>query len=113
MLRARRQQQGAVGAAPGSATVAESGVPGYEVNVWFGIVGPAGMPPDVVAKLNTEMNAILQMPDVKQRFAEQGVTPVGGPPQLFADHLKAKSKNGPGWSGTQDPAAGIAEQRAP
>jgi tripartite-type tricarboxylate transporter receptor subunit TctC len=82
--------------APGIATIAASGVPKYEVDVWFGIVGPAGMPPDVVTKLNTEMNAILQMPDVKQRFADQGVTPVGGPPQLFADHIKAEIDK---WAG--------------
>jgi tripartite-type tricarboxylate transporter receptor subunit TctC len=82
--------------APGIATVAASGVPNYEVNVWFGIVGPAGMPPDIVTKLNSELNAILQMPDVKQRFAEQGVAPVGGPPQQFADHIKAEIEK---WAG--------------
>jgi tripartite-type tricarboxylate transporter receptor subunit TctC len=76
--------------AAGIATIAASGVPNYDVNVWFGIVGPAGMPPDVVLKLNTEMNAILQMPDVRQRFADQGVSPVGGPPQRFTDHIKAE-----------------------
>jgi tripartite-type tricarboxylate transporter receptor subunit TctC len=75
--------------APGIATVAAS-VPKFEVNVWFGIVGPAGMPQVLVLKLNSELNAILQMPDVRQRFAEQGVAPVGGPPQLFADHIKAE-----------------------
>jgi tripartite-type tricarboxylate transporter receptor subunit TctC len=75
--------------APGIATVAAT-VPKFEVSVWFGIVGPAGMPEALVRKLNTELNAILQMPDVRQRFAEQGVTPVGGPPQLFADHIKAE-----------------------
>jgi tripartite-type tricarboxylate transporter receptor subunit TctC len=76
--------------APGIATVAASGVPKYDVNVWFGIVGPAGMPQDLVLKLNAQLNAILQMPDVRQRFAEQGVAPVGGPPQRFADHIKAE-----------------------
>jgi tripartite-type tricarboxylate transporter receptor subunit TctC len=76
--------------APGIATVAASGLPQFEVNVWFGIVGPAGMPRDLVLKLNTELNAILQMPDVRQRFAEQGVAPIGGTPQLFADHIKSE-----------------------
>jgi tripartite-type tricarboxylate transporter receptor subunit TctC len=76
--------------APGIATVAASGVPKYDVNVWFGIVGPAGMPQDLVLKLNSQLNAILQMPDVRQRFAEQGVAPVGGTPQRFADHIKAE-----------------------
>jgi tripartite-type tricarboxylate transporter receptor subunit TctC len=82
--------------APGIATIAASGVPKYEVNVWFGIVGPAGMPEDVVLKLSAELNAILQMPDVRQRFAEQGVAPVGGPPQRFTDHIKAEIEK---WAG--------------
>lgn len=71
-------------------TVSEAGVPGYEVSVWFGIVGPAGMRPEVVKKLNTEMNAILKMEDVKRRFVDQGVEPVGGPPSQFADHIRAE-----------------------
>lgn len=71
-------------------TVSEAGVPGYEVNVWFGIVGPAGMSPQIVQKLNAEINAILQMDDVKKRFADQGVEPVGGTPRQFADHIKSE-----------------------
>jgi tripartite-type tricarboxylate transporter receptor subunit TctC len=71
-------------------TVAEAGVPGYEVNVWFGVVGPAGMPAEIVRKLNTEINAILQQKDVRQRFADQGVDPVGGTPSQFADHIRAE-----------------------
>ena len=60
-------------------TLAEAGVPGYEVEVWFGVVAPAGTPKDVVAKLNGEINRILALPDVKSRFAEQGVRVIGGP----------------------------------
>lgn len=71
-------------------TVSEAGVPGYEVSVWFGIVGPAGMPPEIVRKLNAEMNTILNMDDVKRRFADQGVEPVGGAPSQFADHIRAE-----------------------
>jgi tripartite-type tricarboxylate transporter receptor subunit TctC len=71
-------------------TVAEAGVPGYEVGVWFGLVAPAATPPDVLGKLNAELNAILAMPDVKQKFADQGVEPVGGPPERFAAHLAAQ-----------------------
>jgi tripartite-type tricarboxylate transporter receptor subunit TctC len=75
---------------PDIPTVSEAGVPGYEVGVWFGIVAPAGTPPAVLAKLNTELNRMLAMPDVKQKFADQGVEPVGGPPERFAEHLKAQ-----------------------
>ena len=71
-------------------TVSEAGVPGYEVTVWFGIVGPAGMKPEVVQKLNAEMNAIFKMEDVKKRFVDQGVDPVGGTPAQFADHIRAE-----------------------
>jgi tripartite-type tricarboxylate transporter receptor subunit TctC len=69
-------------------TVSETGVAGYEVTVWFGIVGPAGMPPELVQKLNAEMNAIFKMDDVKRRFVDQGVEPVGGTPSQFADHIR-------------------------
>ncbi len=71
-------------------TVSEAGVPGYEVTVWFGVVGPAGMRPELVRKLNTELNAILGMDDVKRRFQDQGVEPVGGDPSKFAGHIGAE-----------------------
>jgi len=76
--------------APELPTVDESGVPGYEVLVWFGVVGPAGMPRDVVARLNAEMNKVLMMTDVRERFQAGGVEPVGGAPEKFGDHLKAE-----------------------
>jgi tripartite-type tricarboxylate transporter receptor subunit TctC len=71
-------------------TVSEAGVPGYEVTVWFGIVGPAGMRPEIVRKLNSELNAILGMDDVKRRFQDQGVDPAGGSPSQFADHIRSE-----------------------
>jgi tripartite-type tricarboxylate transporter receptor subunit TctC len=76
--------------APEMPTVDESGVPGYEVLVWFGVVAPAGVPRDIVARLNAEMNKILQLPDVRERFVAGGVDPVGGPPEKFAEHLKTE-----------------------
>ena len=80
---------------PDVPTVAEAGVPGYEVGVWFGIVAPAGTPPAVLAKLNGELNRMLAMPDVKQKFADQGVDPVGGPPERFAEHIRVQIEK---WS---------------
>jgi tripartite-type tricarboxylate transporter receptor subunit TctC len=74
--------------APDVPTVAEAGVPGYEVGVWFGVVAPAGLRPEVLAKLNAELNRMLTMADVKEKFAQQGVEPVGGPPEKFAEHIK-------------------------
>jgi tripartite-type tricarboxylate transporter receptor subunit TctC len=71
-------------------TVDEAGVPGYEVGVWFGMVAPAATPPDVLNKLNTELNKILRDPDVKQKFADQGVNPAGGTREQFARHIAAQ-----------------------
>jgi tripartite-type tricarboxylate transporter receptor subunit TctC len=76
--------------AAGVPTISEAGAPGYEVAVWFGVVGPAGMPPAITRKLNSEMNAILKMDDVRRRFLDQGVEPAGGPPTQFSDHIKAE-----------------------
>jgi tripartite-type tricarboxylate transporter receptor subunit TctC len=76
--------------AAGVPTISEAGAPGYEVTVWFGVVGPAGMPPAIVRKLNSEMNAILKMDDVRRRFLDQGVEPAGGSPTQFSDHIKAE-----------------------
>ena len=75
---------------PDLPTFAEAGVPGYEVEVWFGVVAPAGTPKEVVAKLNGEINRILAQPDVKSRFEEQGVRVIGGPPERLAAHLRAQ-----------------------
>jgi tripartite-type tricarboxylate transporter receptor subunit TctC len=76
--------------APDIPTVAESGVPGYEVAVWFGLVAPAGTPREIVQKLNAEVLRILAMPDVRERFVSQGVEPVGSTPEQFGEHIKSQ-----------------------
>ncbi len=76
--------------APEVPTVDEAGVRGYEINVWFGVVGPAGIPREVVARLNGEINKILQMSDVRERFRNGGVEPVGGAPEQFGEHLRSE-----------------------
>src|SRR5688572_2529911 len=76
--------------APEIPTVDESGVPGYEINVWFGVVAPAGIPREVLARLNAEINKILQMPDVRERFVNSGVEPVGGTSEKFGEHLRSE-----------------------
>jgi tripartite-type tricarboxylate transporter receptor subunit TctC len=76
--------------APDIPTVAESGVPGYEVAVWFGVVAPAGTPREIVQKLNAEVLRILAMPDVRERFQSQGVEPVGSTPEQFGEHIKSQ-----------------------
>lgn len=74
--------------APDVPTVAESGVPGYDYVSWLGVVGPAGMPRDIVMKINAETNRILQQPDVKERLHQLGTTPVGGTPEEFGAYIK-------------------------
>ncbi|MBI2772210.1 MAG: tripartite tricarboxylate transporter substrate binding protein [Burkholderiales bacterium] len=74
-------------ALPDVKTVAEAGVPGYESLSWSGIAVPAATPPDVVARLNREINAILANPEMKQKLAEQGAEAVGGTPEAFSEHI--------------------------
>ena len=75
-------------ALPEIPTVDEAGVPGYQVQVWFGIVAPAATPKDVVAKLNTEINRILALADVKERFTLSGIDIVGGTPEVFDKQIR-------------------------
>ena len=62
-------------ALPELPTVAESGVPGYEASLWYGFVGPAKLPPEIAQRLNAEIVAALNAPDVRERLANQGVDP--------------------------------------
>jgi tripartite-type tricarboxylate transporter receptor subunit TctC len=64
-------------------TVAEAGVPGYDAPTWSGIVGPAGMPREVVMKLNTALNRVVTTPAFIQRFGVIGDEPAGGTPEEF------------------------------
>jgi tripartite-type tricarboxylate transporter receptor subunit TctC len=76
-------------AAPELPTIAEAGVPGYEVSVWYGILAPAGTPPAIVNRLHTEVSRIVQLPDIKERWAVLGAEPVSNAPDQFAAFLKA------------------------
>jgi tripartite-type tricarboxylate transporter receptor subunit TctC len=73
---------------PDLPTMAEAGVPGYEVSVWFGTVAPAGTPREVVQRINTEINRILTLPEVRERFAGAGIEIVGGSPDTFGALLR-------------------------
>ena len=76
---------------PDLPTVAEAGVPGYEVSVWFGIAAPGGTPAPIVDKLHDEIVRTLNLPEVKEKFSAQGVDVVGSTPAQFAAHLKEQS----------------------
>ncbi len=73
---------------PDVPTVAEAGVPGYEVYVWFGVQAPAGTPAPVIAKLNQSIAGMLRDPEVVQRFKGQGVEIAGGTPEQFSQLVK-------------------------
>lgn len=75
---------------PDVPTVIESGLPGFEVLGWFGVFAPAGTPPDVVKRLNHEINKIISKPSVVQRFTELGAEPLGGTPEQLGAFLKAE-----------------------
>jgi len=71
-------------AMPDLPTIAESGLPGYDASTWGGILAPAGTPKDVVAKLNSSINAALKMDDVRSRLMGAGIEIQGGTPEQFA-----------------------------
>ena len=64
-------------------------VPGYDTEVWWGLVGPAGMPSDVVAKLSSDFVSALNNDTVKERLTKLGATPIGSSPQDFAAKIRA------------------------
>lgn len=77
-------------ALPELPTIAESGVPGYEVTSWNAILAPAGTSKDIIAKLNAEINKLIVMPEMKQRLIDNGFEPVGGTPEKAADKIHSE-----------------------
>lgn len=71
-------------------TIAESGVPGYEMTPWYGLVAPKGAPPAVIERLNAAIVAAMQARDMQERMARVGYEPEGSTPQQLADHIKAE-----------------------
>ncbi|HET9045365.1 MAG TPA: tripartite tricarboxylate transporter substrate binding protein [Casimicrobiaceae bacterium] len=78
-------------ALPDVPTVAESGVPGFEASSWFGLLAPAGTPPTIVAKINTDTQKWLASPDAKEKLAAQGANVAGGSPDDFAKHIQSET----------------------
>jgi tripartite-type tricarboxylate transporter receptor subunit TctC len=77
-------------AAPELPTVAEAGVPGYEVDQWYGVLTAAKVPAPIIRKLNAAINEALKSPDVVKRFSADGSTPTGSTPQQFSAHIKSE-----------------------
>jgi tripartite-type tricarboxylate transporter receptor subunit TctC len=81
--------------APDIPTIAEAGVPGFEVVQWFGMLAPANTPRDIIAKLHAGVARTLQDPAVKEHFVSDGAEPIGSTPEQFAAIIAADLKK---WS---------------
>jgi tripartite-type tricarboxylate transporter receptor subunit TctC len=75
---------------PDLPTVAESGLPGFDVAAWFGLYAPAATPKDIVTKLNADVNRVLQLPEVREKFAGLGAESMPMGTEQFALHLRAE-----------------------
>ena len=80
---------------PDVPAVAESGIPGFDVTSWYGMVVRSGTPPAVVKKLHADMAEALALPDVKEKLASLGLDPLGNSPEDFARMIAAESRK---WS---------------
>lgn len=79
-------------ALPDIPTVAESGLPGFDISTWYGLWAPRGTPPAVVEKLAAHAAAALKRPDVRQQYADMGAEPVGSSPADFARYNAAEGR---------------------
>jgi tripartite-type tricarboxylate transporter receptor subunit TctC len=77
-------------AAPDIPTIAESALPGFDAGTWYGIVGPAGLSREIVMRLNSEVNKVLQSPGFKQHMASLGVETMPGTPEQFGDFIRTE-----------------------
>ncbi len=75
-------------AVPNLPTVAEAGVPGYDLTIWLGFFAPAGTPREAIAKLNAELARVLRNPEMRERLALQGVDPIIDTPEEFGTYVR-------------------------
>jgi tripartite-type tricarboxylate transporter receptor subunit TctC len=78
--------------APEIPTIAEAGVPGYQIDSWYGVIVPARTPAPIIARLHKEITAIVRSPEVSERLAREGAEPVTSTPQEFAAHIRAERR---------------------
>lgn len=76
--------------APELPTVAEAGLPGFQLEVWFGLMGPARLPPAVVKRLNDELRVVLAMPEMKETLAREGANPRPASPDEFSKLIRSE-----------------------
>jgi tripartite-type tricarboxylate transporter receptor subunit TctC len=77
---------------PDLPTIAEAGVPGYQSSSWYGILAPAGTPPDVVAKLNAALVKVVGAPEVRSALAKEGADPAGNSVEAFGAFIAAEKQ---------------------
>ena len=78
-------------AAPNIPTLAESGLPGFEATSWFALMAPAGLPKDVLAKINAETVRVMNLPDVREKLTALGLEVAPGTPEALAQHVQAET----------------------
>jgi tripartite-type tricarboxylate transporter receptor subunit TctC len=64
-------------------------LPGFDITAWYGFLGPAGLPREIVRKVNADSLAIIARPDFQERLARDGIEPVGNSPEAFAAQIRA------------------------
>ena len=77
-------------ALPDVPTIAEAGVPGYDISTWYGVWAPAGTPKEIVARVSGEIAKIVRLPQVRDRLGGLGATPVGNTPEEFAAYNQSE-----------------------
>jgi tripartite-type tricarboxylate transporter receptor subunit TctC len=75
---------------PDVPTVAEAGLPGYEASAWHGWLAPAGTPGAIINRIQSEVAAILKLPEVREKLGRDGIDAVGSTPEQFAAHIRAE-----------------------
>lgn len=76
---------------PDVPTLMESGVSSFDIGIWFGFFFPANTPKPIVDRVNTELQTILAMPDVRKKIHDMGYSPAGGKPEMLMERVKADS----------------------
>ncbi len=77
-------------AIPELPTIDEAGVKGYDNSSWSAVAAPAGTPKEIVARLNSELNAIMKLPEIQEKSSAVGAVIIGGTPEQFSDYLKSE-----------------------
>ena len=77
---------------PDVPTIAESGIAGFDASSWFGLTGPAGLPPEIANKISADIARVLKQPEMRERFIAQGADPVGSTPAEFAAYMRTETE---------------------